>query len=134
MNEKYSEKGSGMKRRLFGFACAFKGIFILFKTQRNARIHLLAAILVTTAGFIFSLTPLEWGLVVLAMGVVLAAEAFNTAIELLTDKISPEYDKTAGAIKDVAAGAVLLAAIAAAITGIIIIAQKITAWPGTFKI
>jgi diacylglycerol kinase (ATP) len=64
-------------------------------------------------------------LVIISIGLVFAAEAFNTAIELLVDKISPDYDEKAGLIKDVAAGAVLFTAIAAAAVGIIVFVPKL---------
>lgn len=97
----------------------------MIRTQHNAWIHLAAALLVIFAGFYFSISEIEWIAVTLAIGFVFSAEAFNTSIEWLVDKISPEYDPVAGKIKDVAAGAVLIAAIAAAVTGIIVFYPKI---------
>lgn len=120
-----SKKTFSLKERLCSFKFAFKGILYLVKTQHNFWIHLFATLVVVAAGFIFDISRAEWIILSLTIGVVLAAEAFNTAIELLVDKISPEYNKTAGLIKDVAAGAVLLIAIVAAVIGIMIFAPKI---------
>ena len=76
--------------------------------------------MVTVCGFYFGITPTEWCIVVICFGVVLAAEGFNTAIERLVDLVSPGFHPIAGDVKDVAAGAVLICAIAAAIVGSII--------------
>jgi diacylglycerol kinase (ATP) len=105
---------------MLSFKYAFNGIFLMVKNEHNAWIHAFAAIMAVSAGFYFGITKHEWIAVVLAIAVVFAAEAFNSAIELLVDKISPGYDVTAGKIKDMAAGAVLITAIAAAITGMIV--------------
>lgn len=107
------------------FRYAFKGIFFAFLTQPNIRIHAIATLLVSIAGFIFKLNLVEWGLVVFAIGLVLVSELMNTAIESLVDVISPGYSEKAGFIKDVAAGAVLIAAIISVIIGIIIFLPKI---------
>lgn len=110
---------------LLSFKYAFKGIYFLLATQRNARIHLAAMALVIFGGFYFSISSTEWMVVIIAIGLVFAAEAFNTAIEQLVDMVSPEFNKSAGRIKDLAAGVVLITAIAAAIAGIIIFGPKI---------
>ncbi len=108
------------RQRMLSFKYAFNGIFLMVKNEHNAWIHAFAAIMAVSAGFYFGITKHEWIAVVLAIAVVFAAEAFNSAIELLVDKISPGYDVTAGKIKDIAAGAVLITAFAAAITGMIV--------------
>jgi diacylglycerol kinase (ATP) len=120
-----NQKQKGIGAFLMGFVHAFKGIFFLIASQRNARIHLLALVLVVAAGFYFSISSTEWLVVIISIGMVFSAEAFNTAIEELTDKVSPEYNKSAGRIKDLAAGAVLLSAIAALIVGVIIFGTRI---------
>ena len=109
---------------LLSFKYAFKGIYFLLATQRNARIHLAATALVIFGGFYFSISVTEWVAVIIAIGIVFAAEAFNTAIEQLVDMTSPGFDKSAGRIKDLAAGAVLITAIAAVSVGIIIFGPK----------
>lgn len=109
-----------IKERLKSFVYAGKGIYTLLKNEHNAWIHCVAIILVTLAGFYFNITKGEWIAVVLCFGLVLAAEAFNTAIEKLVDLVSPEWNPLAGKVKDLAAGAVLICAIVAAIVGAII--------------
>jgi len=113
-----------VRKRVQSFRYAFGGIGYMLKTQHNAWIHLLAAVAVVVAGWWFSVSAEEWILLVISIGMVFAAEAFNTAIELMVDKISPDYDKKAGIIKDVAAGAVLFTAIAAAVVGIVVFGTK----------
>jgi diacylglycerol kinase len=114
-----------IKRRLQSFQYAFQGVFHLFATQPNARIHGIAAILVTAAGWYFNLHHLEWALLFLSIGMVVAAEACNTAIEELTNLVSPEIRPQAGRVKDVAAAAVLLSACAAALVGLVIFAPRL---------
>ncbi len=109
-----------LKKRIKSFGYAFKGIASLLKKEHNAWIHCLAIVVVTSLGFYYHITPTEWCIVLLCFGMVLAAEGFNTAIERLVDLVSPERHPVAGDVKDVAAGAVLICAIAAAIIGCII--------------
>lgn len=109
-----------LQKRIKSFGYAFKGIGSLLKKEHNAWIHCSAIVLVTIAGFYFGITPTEWCIVVHCFGIVLAAEGFNTAIERLVDLVSPDYHPIAGDVKDVAAGAVLICAIAAAIVGFIV--------------
>ena len=103
------------------FACALRGIAVLLRTQANARIHLLATVLVVAAGFVFRISRGEWVPLAFAIGIVWIAEAVNTAIEALADRITRENDDAIRRAKDVAAGAVLLAAITAAIIGLLIL-------------
>jgi diacylglycerol kinase (ATP) len=103
------------------FACALRGIAVLLRTQMNARIHLLATVLVVAAGFMFRISRGEWVPLAFAIGIVWIAEAVNTAIEALADRITRENDDAIRRAKDVAAGAVLLAAITAAIIGLLIL-------------
>jgi diacylglycerol kinase len=103
---------------LKSFRFAWKGICVLLATERNARIHLLISALVITLGICCSLPSTLWALLFLAMALVWMAEALNTALEFLTDLVSPEYHPLAGKAKDVAAGAVLLTACFAAAVGI----------------
>ena len=103
------------------FACALRGIAVLLRTQTNARIHLLATVLVVAAGFLFRISRGEWVPLMFAISIVWIAEAVNTAIEALADRITRENDDAIRRAKDVAAGAVLLAAITAAIIGLLIL-------------
>jgi diacylglycerol kinase (ATP) len=118
-------KPFSFKARLVSFIYAFNGILEMIKTQHNAWIHSMIAGIVVIAGFLLGISKAEWLAVVLASGLVLMAESFNTAVELLVDKISPHHDPVAGKIKDIAAGAVLFAAIAAAIVGLLIFVPKL---------
>ncbi len=111
-----------LKARLNSFRYALKGIADLFRHTPNARIHLFVACCALIAGFFFGISRIEWCIISLCIALVLAAEAANTAIEYLTDLVSPEYHPLAGKTKDAAAAAVLFAAIGAAIVGIIIFA------------
>ena len=107
------------------FADALRGVRVAASGQRNFRIHLVAAAFAVALGFATGLHPTEWVLLFLTIGLVLALEAINTALEKLVDLISPEYNPLAGQVKDLAAGAVLIAAFAAVLTGIIIFVPKI---------
>ena len=113
-----------VKKRLKSFSYAFAGIKDLFKTQPNAQIHLFVALCVLIAGFFFNISTIEWCILSLTMALVLSAEGFNTAIEYLTDLVSPDHHPLAGKTKDVAAGAVLISAIAAVIVGLLIFLPK----------
>lgn len=97
------------------FKYAFKGLWTLVRTQPNARIHLVASAIVIGAGFFLGVSRNEWLWLTVAMGSVWVTEAMNTALEFITDLVSPEYHPLAGHTKDVAAGAVLLAAFMAII-------------------
>jgi diacylglycerol kinase (ATP) len=109
-----------MKNRIASFKFAFNGIRLMFKSGPNFIIQLLIAILVISAGIYFQITTYEWTIILICVGGVLSAEIFNTAIEKMVDHLSPEKNKYAGEIKDLAAGAVLLFSIITAIIGIII--------------
>ncbi len=116
-----------LKKRLNSFRYAIAGIISLVRSQANAKIHLLASVVVIFAGLYFELDRTAWCLVALAIASVLVAEAFNTALEHLTDLVSPEHHPLAGKAKDMAAGAVLLAAIGAAAVGLLVFLPKILA-------
>ena len=116
-----------LNTRLKSFKYAFKGIADLFKSQANARIHFILSLLSITAGLYFQISTIEWYIVILCIGIVFGAEAFNTALEYLTDLVSPEYHELAGKAKDAAAAGVLFVAIAAFIVGICIFVPRIYA-------
>lgn len=109
-----------LHKQLKSFAYAWKGIGSFVRKEHNAWIHCSAIIAVTTAGVLFNITRTEWLIILLCFGIVLAAEAFNTAIERLVNLVSPDYHPIAGDVKDIAAGAVLICAITAAIIGAVI--------------
>lgn len=116
-----------LNARLKSFKYAFQGIVDLIKSTPNAQIHLFLACVTIIAGFYFHISLQEWCMLTLTIALVLAAEAFNTSIEYLTDLVSPDYHELAGKTKDAAAGGVLLCAIGAAIIGIIIFLPKFIA-------
>ncbi|MEO6040210.1 MAG: diacylglycerol kinase family protein, partial [Saprospiraceae bacterium] len=95
-------------------------------SQPNARIHLSVAFLVTAAGWYCQISRPEWLAIILCMALVLALEALNTALEYLTDLVSPEFHPLAGKVKDVAAAAVLIAAAAAVVVGLVVFLPRIT--------
>lgn len=121
------EKRFSLKKRLCSFKYAFQGIGYLFRNEHNAWIHLFVAVCVITAGFLLRVNIGEWIAIIFAIGMVLVAEAFNTAIEALSDAISPNYNQLIKRAKDVAAGGVLLAVIAAVVIGLIIFIPKLAA-------
>lgn len=114
-----------LKARIKSFVYAGKGVKFFFKSQPNARIHAFAAVLAVGFGFLLKISDLEWVSIMMVIGAVLVTEAINTALEELVNFVSPEYNPKAGIIKDVAAGAVLLAATTALGVGLIIFLPKI---------
>lgn len=107
------------------FNHAFRGIGIIFKTQHNAWIHTVVAVAVVVLGIWLQISHLEWGLLILSIAAVLAAEGFNTALEIDIDLTSPDEHPYARDTKDVAAGAVLLTVCGAIIVGLIIFLPKV---------
>jgi diacylglycerol kinase len=111
--------------RLRSFGHAFRGLKVLLQTQRNARIHAAATILVVAAGALDRISLTEWVLIALAVACVWATEALNTSIEFLVDLVSPELHPLAAKAKDVAAGAVLAAAIGSLVVGVLVFGPHI---------
>ena len=107
--------------------CAIEGILWAVKTQRHMLIHLIAAILVMVVGLVLHLTLYEFALLCLAITLVLFAELVNTALEVVVDLVSPEFHPLAQRAKDVAAGAVLLASVAALVLGYLAVSRFIFA-------
>ena len=107
-------------RRLKSFVYALHGLDHLVRTQPNARVHLLATGLVCGAGMYCGLGRAEWLWLIVAMVLVWSAEAFNTALEQLADAVHPERHPGIGRAKDAAAAAVLIAALGAAIIGVLV--------------
>jgi diacylglycerol kinase (ATP) len=100
----------------------------MLRSQRNAWVHALATVVACVAGFVFGLSRSEWCWIVLAIVAVWTAEALNTALEFLTDLASPNFHPIAGKAKDVAAGAVLLAAVGSVIIGLIVFSPYFLSW------
>lgn len=111
--------------RARSFKYAFRGIRVIVATQHNAWIHLFVGAFVVGLGIIFEISSIEWCMLIFAISGVLITEAINTSIEFDVDLSSPEYHPYAKDSKDVAAGAVLIAGIAALLVGIIIFGPKI---------
>ncbi|MCG0277551.1 MAG: diacylglycerol kinase family protein [Thermanaeromonas sp.] len=102
------------------FRAALAGLFYTLRTQVNMGIHLTAAAGVFFLGYYFRLEGWEWGILILTVAFVLAAETFNTALELAVNLSCPHYHPLARKAKDVAAGAVLVTALGAVATGLLI--------------
>jgi diacylglycerol kinase (ATP) len=119
------ERRSFWRSRAASFRHAWRGLRLLVRTQANARLHLAATVLVVIAGLVLRVSRGEWGLLALASGLVWAAEALNTAVELLADRVSMEHDARLGRVKDLAAAAVLLAAIAAVVVGAVVFVPRV---------
>ena len=113
--------------RLRSFSYAGRGIFLTLASQHNAWIHAAATVAVVITGFYLKISRMEWGLVVLASAAVWTAEALNTAIEFLADAVTTERRPLIGDAKDVAAGAVLITALAAVIVGVLVFQPHIMA-------
>lgn len=107
-----------MRALIASFKCAAAGIVYALKTQRNMRIHVFVAVCALLASYLLKLDPSEWGIILLCIGLVMAAECFNTAIEALVDKVSPEMHPLAKIAKDCAAGAVLICALISVAAGL----------------
>ncbi|MCI6932883.1 MAG: diacylglycerol kinase family protein [Tenericutes bacterium] len=119
------KKVLSIKRLRKSFGYAFKGIDDVIKHEPNMKIHVVVAILVVIMAFILKVSIIEWIILVLLIGAVLAAETINTTIENLVDMYTKEYDEKAKIVKDTAAGTVLILAITSAIIGLIIFIPKI---------
>lgn len=116
------EHGRPMRARTLieSFRFAFAGVAYAFRTQRNVRVHVLAAAAVTLLAWAVGLKGVELAVLVLAIGAVLAAELLNTAVETVVDLVTPAYHPLAAVAKNVAAGGVLVVACAAAVIGYIV--------------
>lgn len=112
-------------KRAKSFSHAGRGLWIFLKTTHNAWIHVAVFMLAIALGIYYGISHIEWMILVLAGGLVLTVEAVNTAIEIDIDLTSPEYHPYARDTKDVAAGAVLIAAFVATTVGIFIFAPYI---------
>lgn len=110
---------------LSSFHCAFAGIAACVSRERNMKIHLSAAAAVTIAGFALHISKTEWLVCLILFGLVMCLELVNTAIEAVVDLVCPQQHPKAKLAKDTAAGAVLAAAIFAALAGVIIFGPKV---------
>ena len=108
--------------RSFGYA--FEGIFTCIRNERNMKIHVVITLLVIIAGFILGLSVTEWCICLGLFGLVMALELVNTAVEAVVDLVTAKRHPLAKIAKDTAAGAVLIAAIMAAVIGLLIFVPK----------
>jgi diacylglycerol kinase len=109
-----------VKKRVNAFKYALEGIVSAFKTEVHLKVHLLAALVVVNAGFYFHITKTEWCFILLCCALVISLELINSAVEKLTDSVFKDVHPNAKYIKDVAAGAVLVASIVSVVIAVII--------------
>jgi len=114
-----------VRRTLYSFRHAGRGFAWAFSSQANVRVHLVAAAVVLVAALLLRFSSIEFVGLVLCFAIVIAAELFNTALEVLIDYAWPEHHPMIGRAKDVAAAAVLVAAIGAAVVGVLLVARHI---------
>ena len=114
-----------MKKFLRSFVYAAKGIKSVISSETNMKVHTGISVFVIIMGFAFHISTVEWLACILCIGLVFTVEIFNTSIETLVDLVSPQKHHLAGKTKDIAAGAVLVAAIMSVAVGIIIFLPKV---------
>lgn len=119
-------KDGFIRGRIRSLKFAFKGLWILVSTEDSIKAQLFFALVATILGFSFDITAMEWAVQFLAIGLVLVAEAANSAIEEVADFIHPEFHVKIGLIKDIAAGAPTFAALISLIIAGIIYIPRIT--------
>jgi diacylglycerol kinase (ATP) len=112
--------------RLRSFGHALRGLKVLVQTEHNARIHSAATVAVVVAGALLRISLTDWALIALAIACVWATEALNTSLENLVDLVSPELHPYAAKAKDVAAAAVLIAAIGSLAVGVLVFGPYIS--------
>lgn len=116
----------GEKSPLYkSFGYAFEGIFLGIVKERNMKLHCVAMLLVILAGTLLHISVTEWCICFILFGMILALELVNTAVEAVVDLVTEEKKPLAKVAKDTAAGAVLIAAIMAAVTGCMIFVPKL---------
>lgn len=120
-----TKKESFLLNRYKSIGYAFKGAFYLLKTESSIKIQFVIALLITAAGFYFEISNTEWLIQIGFIGLVMSIEGLNTAVEYVADFIHPEHHVAIGRIKDIAAGAVFIASIAAVIAAIVIYFPKV---------
>lgn len=114
--------------RLFSFKYAFSGMRYVVRSQRNAWVHAGITILVLLLAVLLKITLIEWGILLLAIGLVWTAEIFNTALEALVDLASPDTHPLAKIAKDTSAAAVLFSAIVSVLIGLVILLPPLLGW------
>ena len=112
-------------KRLNGFRYAIRGAWFLLRNEPSIQVQTAIACIMIVAGFFFHISTVEWMLQIVVIGLVLSIEALNTSIEKLADFVHPQHHKKIESIKDIAAGAVFIAALAAVILACIIYIPKL---------
>ena len=120
----FEKDNSFFTGRLKSIGFALKGAYKLITTEHSIMVQFSIAILLVIAGFYFNISREEWMIQILAFGLVLGIESLNTAVEKIADFIHPEFHNRIGFIKDIAAGAVMFAAMAAMAIGLLIYVPK----------
>ena len=115
---------SFLGKRLKGCGYAIKGAWMLLRNEPSIQVQAVIAVIMTAAGFYFEISKSEWLFQILAIGLVMSMEGLNTAAEEMADFVHPDFHDRIGYIKDVAAGAVFFAAVAAVIIACIIYIPK----------
>lgn len=110
----------GWWRLVLSFRCAFRGLADAWRCQQNLRIHVLIALAASALATSLRLAPMHWAVLMLTYSLVIAAELFNSALEVLTDLVSPDYHPLARQAKDTAAAAVVVAAVGAVAVGLLL--------------
>lgn len=118
--------------RIQAIKVALDGIKHVMTTQPNARIHAGFTLAVFLVAGLLKLPRLEWVILLLTVGLVWAAEVFNTAVEIAVDVVSPNYDPKAKIIKDISAGAVLISVLVSILVGLFIFGPYLWNWINTF--
>ena len=114
-----------VKGRLKSLRFAFKGMLILVRSEHSIMVQLGIGVLVSILGLILGLSPTEWMLQTMCIGMVLSAEGLNTAVEKLCDFVNPDFNPKIGKIKDISAGAVGFTAVVAVVVGLNIYEPKV---------
>ncbi len=120
-----SKKDSFIFNRIKSVKYAFKGAYLLITTEASIKVQFFIGVIMTVLGFYYKISTTEWVIQILTIALIMSIEGINTAIEEIADFIHPEYHKKIGLIKDIAAGAVFIFAIASIIIGCIIYIPKV---------
>ena len=121
-------KKTGKNPLYKSFGYAFEGIFTGIRGDRNMKIHCFAAVCVIVAGVLFHISVTEWCICLVLFGLILSLELVNTAIEAVVDLVTEDKKPLAKLAKDTAAGAVLIAAVMAAVAGLLIFVPKLVSF------
>ena len=116
-----------LRARIKSFGYAWAGLVSMVKSEPHARFHLLATLLVLILAWGLDVSRQDWLWLIVAIALVWVSESMNTAFECLCDVVSPEYSESVKRAKDIAAGAVLIAAVTAAVIGISVFGTHICA-------